>query len=80
MNLYILREALLLVSARLNRPDLGQTLVEYAIVTATVALAAVGFLFIMGEAVGGPFLEASKAIQDALKNIASGDDNSGDSL
>jgi hypothetical protein len=40
----------------------------------------VGFLFIMGEAVGGPFLEASTAIQDALKNINAGDDDGGDSL
>ncbi|HEU0074845.1 MAG TPA: hypothetical protein VFS30_12660 [Dehalococcoidia bacterium] len=80
MTLSILRNALILISARLNRADLGQTLVEYAIVTATVALAAIGFLFIMGEAVGGPFLEASTAIQDALKDINAGEDDSGDSL
>jgi Flp pilus assembly pilin Flp len=80
MPLIFLRHAVILISARLNRPELGQTLVEYAIVTATVALAAVGFLFIMGEAVGGPFLEASTAIQDALKDISADDDNAGDSL
>jgi Flp pilus assembly pilin Flp len=59
---------------------MGQTLVEYAITTGTVALAVVGFLLIMGEAVGGPFLEASTAIQDALRDISAGDEDGGDSL
>ena len=59
---------------------MGQTLVEYAITTGTVALAAVGFLFVMGEAVGGPFLEASEALRDALKDLSAGDGDSGNSL
>jgi Flp pilus assembly pilin Flp len=69
-----------MLAARLGRPEIGQTLVEYAIVTGTVALAAVGFLFIMGQAVGGPFQEASNALADALKDISSGSSDSGDSM
>jgi Flp pilus assembly pilin Flp len=80
MILSILGHAINLLALRLARPEAGQTLVEYSILTGTVALAVVGFLFIMGEAVGGPFLEASKAIQDALKDISAGDEDGGDSL
>lgn len=80
MTLINLGCAIRLLTLRLGRPEVGQTLVEYSLVTGTVALAVVGFLFIMGEAVGGPFLEASNAIQDALKDISAGDEDGGDSL
>lgn len=80
MTLINLGYAIRLLTLRLGRPEVGQTLVEYSLVTGTVALAVVGFLFIMGEAVGGPFLEASNAIQDALKDISAGDEDGGDSL
>jgi Flp pilus assembly pilin Flp len=80
MSISHLRFAIQLLAARLGRPDVGQTLVEYAITTGTVALAVVGFLFIMGEAVGGPFLEASQGLQDALKDISDDDPDSGDSV
>jgi Flp pilus assembly pilin Flp len=80
MRLLDLEVAIRLIAGRIGRPEFGQTLVEYAITTGTVALAAVGLLFILGEAVGGPFLEASDALRDALKDISSDKPESGDSV